>query len=255
MIDIHCHLLPGVDDGPQDEATAIAMCRMAAENGTTDVVATPHANATFEYSPERNEEKRRQLQQAVGPAPRIHLGCDFHLSYDNIEAALAVPSRFTINGRRYLLVEFSNQVISEGTSDVFARLGRAGVTPIITHPERNPLLRSHHSRLAVWVHRGCLLQVTAGSLLGRFGSKTQDATISLINARLVHIVASDAHDLENRPPVLAASYAFVADRWGEELARQLFVDHPQAVLDGTPIHTPAPRRRSKEHKKWWAFWQ
>lgn len=255
MIDIHCHLLPGVDDGPPDEATAIAMCRMAAESGTTDVVATPHANSTFEYSPERNEEKRCQLQQAVGPAPRIHLGCDFHLSYDNIEAALATPSRFTINGRRYLLVEFSNQVISEGTSDVFARLRGAGVTPIITHPERNPLLRRHHSRLAVWVQRGCLIQITAGSLLGRFGSQAQDAATSLVNAHLVHIVASDGHDLEKRPPALAEAYAFVADRWGDDLARQLFVGHPQAVLDGTPIDTPAPRRRSQEPRKWWEFWR
>src|SRR5215471_14064304 len=166
MIDIHCHLLPGVDDGPADEATAVAMCRLAAQFGTTDLVATPHANLRFAYSRERSEEKRQQLQAVVGAEPRLHLGCDFHLEYDNIEAALAQPSRFTINGNRYLLVEFSDLVISEGTSEVFARFRKAGITPIITHPERNPLLRDHHSRLAAWVRRGCLIQITGHSLLG-----------------------------------------------------------------------------------------
>ncbi len=253
MIDIHCHLLPGVDDGPADEATAIAMCRLAAQHGTTDLVATPHANARFAYSPEGNEEKRRQLQAAVGPEPRLHRGCDFRLEYDNIEAALAQPSRFTINGHRYLLVEFSDLVISEGTSQVFARLRQAGVTPIITHPERNALLRDHQSRLAAWVRRGCLIQITGHSLLGSFGGRSRQAAIALINASLAHIIASDGHDLEHRPPVLASSYGFVVDRWGGDLARQLFVDNPRAVLEGAPITPPEPKPR--RHKKWWAFWK
>ena len=254
MIDIHCHLLPGVDDGPPDEETAIAMCRLAAENGTTDLVATPHANSTFKFSPDANEEKRSRLQDAVGLTPRIHLGCDFHLSYENIEAALAEPARFTINHKAYLLVEFSDQVISQGTSEVFKRMQKAGVKPVITHPERNPLLRSHHSRLAVWVQRGCLIQVTAQSLLGKFGSQAQAAAISLIDAKLAHIVASDGHDLKRRPPVLAECHAFVTDRWGEEVAERLFVTNPQAVVSGANVEIAKPRRRSRG-KKWWAFWR
>lgn len=253
MIDIHCHLLPGVDDGAADEETAVAMCRLAARQGTTDLVATPHANHRYEFSPERNQELLNRLQERVGPAPRLHLGCDFRLSYDNIEAALAQPGRFTVNGGQYLLVEFSDQVISQGTSEIFTRLGQVGLTPIITHPERNPLLRQHHSRLGVWVHRGCLLQVTGQSLLGKFGSQAREAAIAMIDAGLVHIVASDGHDLEKRPPVLTASHAFVVDRWGEEMARQLFVHNPQAVIEGRVIAPPAPKIRRR--KKWWRFWK
>jgi protein-tyrosine phosphatase len=253
MIDIHCHLLPGVDDGAADEQTAVAMCRLAAEHGTTDLVATPHANHRYEFSPERNQELRRRLQEQVGPSPRLHLGCDFRLSYDNIQAALSEPARFAINGGQYLLVEFSDQVISQGTSAVFASLGEAGLTPIITHPERNPLLRDHRSRLAAWVHRGCLIQVTGHSLLGAFGSRARESAISLINAGLVHLVASDAHDLDKRPPVLTDSYAFVADRWGEELARQLFVDNPRAVIEGRLFAPPRPKVRRK--KRWWEVWK
>jgi protein-tyrosine phosphatase len=253
MIDIHCHVLPGVDDGPADPATALAMCRLAAENGTTDIVATPHANASYAYSRERNEEKRRELQAALGPVPRIHLGCDFRLNYENIEAALAEPRRFTINGGPYLLVEFSDQVISQGTSEIFARMREAGLMPVITHPERNRLLRDNRVRLATWVRRGCLLQITGGSLLGGFGERARAAAISLLNADMAHVVASDGHDLEHRPPVLAESFAFVADRWGEERARRLFVETPRAVVDGAPVEIPVPRKR-RHTRAWWAFW-
>ena len=253
MIDIHCHLLPGVDDGPADEATSIAMCRLAAENGTSDVVATPHASVRYEYSRKQNDVKRRQLQAAIGPAPRIHLGCDFHLSYDNIEAALAEPARFTINAGPYLLVEFSDLIISQGTSTVFARMREAGLTPIITHPERNALLRDHRSRLAAWVHRGCLIQITADSLLGRFGRHAQSAAVALVDASLAHIVASDGHDLKERPPVLAPGFDFVVDRWGKDTAQALFVDRPGAVVGGEPIELPGPRHSHR--KKWWSFWK
>jgi len=253
MIDIHCHLLPGVDDGAEDEQTAVAMCRLAAEHGTTDLVATPHANHRYEYSRERCEELRRRVQELAGPSPRIYLGCDFRLTYDNIEAALAEPGRFTINGGQYLLVEFSDQVIAAGTSGAFARLGEVGITPVITHPERNPLLRNHHGRLAVWVERGCLIQVTGQSLLGRFGNSAREAGIKLIGSGLAHIVASDGHDVEKRPPVLDDSLAFVVDRWGEELAQQLFVENPRAVVDGQAIAPPRPRLRRE--RKWWQVWK
>jgi protein-tyrosine phosphatase len=251
MIDIHCHLLPGVDDGAADEETALSMCRLAAESGTTDLVATPHANHQYKFSPEANEEARRRLEERLGPHPRLHLGCDFRLSFENIEAALADPKRFTINRGPYLLVEFSEQVITHGTSGIFARLGEVGVTAIITHPERNHLLRQDRSRLAAWVEQGCRNQVTGQSLLGTFGSRARDAAISLLDAGLVHVIASDGHDLAQRPPVLAESFAFVADRWGEELARRLFVDNPQAVIEGRGI---ASRPRVGRRRKWWRIW-
>jgi protein-tyrosine phosphatase len=252
MIDIHCHVLPGVDDGPAEEATAIAMCRMAAEHGTTDLVATPHANSRYEYSLERNQERLARLQQAVGPAPRLHRGCDFRLSFENVEAALQDPSRFTIDGGPYLLVEFSDQVITPGASEVFARLREAGVTPVITHPERNPLLREQLGRLSTWAGRGCLIQVTGHALLGRFGQRARAAAIEMINAGLAHVIASDGHDLEQRPPVLSDSFHFVADRWGPEVARRLFRETPEAILAGRTIDTP-PRVRRR--KTWWKFWQ
>ena len=151
-------------------------------------------------------------------------------------------------GLRSLAREFP-----QGTSAVFARMREAGLTPIITHPERNALLRDHRARLAAWVHRGCLIQITADSLLGRFGRHARSAAIGLVDANLAHIVASDGHDLKTRPPVLGASFDFVVDRWGEDIAQALFVDRPRAVVENTPIQTPPPKRR--HWRKWWAFWR
>jgi len=101
----------------------------------------------------------------------LHRGCDLHLSMQNIEAALSEPSRFTINGHSYLLVEFSDELLFQGTSEVFERFRKAGIGPVITHPERNRHLRKNLRRLARWVHRGCMLQVTGQSFFGRLGMR------------------------------------------------------------------------------------
>ena len=111
MIDIHSHILPGLDDGPESVDESVAMLRIAAEAGTTDIVATPHSNLDYSFDPEQISERIAELSEAAGPAPHIHRGCDFLLSYDNIQDALANPTRYTINHRGYLLVEFSDLLI------------------------------------------------------------------------------------------------------------------------------------------------
>ena len=250
MIDIHTHALPGVDDGAPDEGTAIAMCKMAAEAGTTDLVLTPHNNAQFRFDPQQTEEKRQELQTAIGEGLYLHRGCDLHLDFRNIEAALASPSDFTINGHNYLLVEFSDEILMQGTARVFQQFEEAGIVPIVTHPERNRLLRRDLRRLAKWIERGCLLQITGQSLLGSFGQRAEQTAIAMMNAGMVHFVASDSHDLNGRPPTLDEAYELVADRWGDKEADRLFIDDPWAVLWGERIEVPAPKLR---RRRWWAF--
>jgi protein-tyrosine phosphatase len=250
LIDLHSHVLPAFDDGAPDESTAIAMCRMAAESGTTDLVLTPHCSNRYPFDPERVEEARQELQTAVGTLIHLHRGCDLHLSMQNIEAALSDPARFTINGHNYLLVEFSDELLFQGTSEVFERFRHAGIVPVITHPERNRHLRHNLRRLARWIQRGCLLQITAQSLGGQFGESAQEAALTMIDARLVHFVASDAHNLEGRPPVLMKAYEFVADRWGDQEADRLFIDNPWAALWGDPLKLPAPRVKRRRS---WSF--
>ncbi|MGH9658000.1 MAG: tyrosine-protein phosphatase, partial [Bryobacteraceae bacterium] len=247
MVDIHTHILAGLDDGSGSLDESVAMLRMAAGDGTTDIVATPHANNQYTYQPGVVDAKIAELAAAAGPSIHIHRGCDFHLSYDNIQDALASPSKYSINGRGYLLVEFSDLLIPKTTEDVFFQMSQAGLTPIVTHPERNPLLQQRLERLAAWVEAGCLMQVTALSFLGRFGRAAKSFADDLLQRNLVHVVASDAHDTRHRPPLLREAFEYVRKARGEAVARALFVDNPRATLTGEPIAplaaiAPAPAK-------------
>src|SRR5947209_1870048 len=145
MVDIHCHILPGVDDGARDWETSLAMCRMAAKDGIRHIVATPHANEEFVYDRERLQATLDELRQHIAAdeaaaSLNLSLGCDFHLSFENFSDAIQHPERYCIEGTKYLLIEFSDYVIPQNTGELFRQLGDEGITPIITHPERNAIL-------------------------------------------------------------------------------------------------------------------
>jgi protein-tyrosine phosphatase len=251
LVDIHSHILPGLDDGAQTLDVSVAMLRLAAESGTTDIVATPHANSQFTFDPDLITAKIAEVQQAAGPVPRIHRGCDFHLTLENIQDALANPGKYAINHLSYLLVEFSDLLIPRTTQEIFDRLLSAGLTPIVTHPERNALLHSRLDQLQSWVENGALVQVTAGSLLGGFGRTAKSVATDLMNRNLVHFIASDAHDPKYRTPVLRDAYQHVEKTWGATLAESLFTVAPRAVLAGEAIELTEPELPAK--KKWFRF--
>lgn len=229
------------------------MARMALEYGTTDIVATPHANEEFAYEPQVVTHSIHELQRAVGDGIKIHRGCDFHLSPRNIQMALREPSRFSINGLRYLLVEFPDATLFHGIEAVFDNLASAGLTPIVTHPERNMHLASDIPRLRRWVEKGIPLQITAQSLLGNFGSDLERWCLQMLGDGYVHFVASDAHDLTRRPPRLDQSRDFLIDQFDEECAELLLEVHPRAAIEGWPLalNRLVPRRRVR--RKWFVL--
>lgn len=256
MIDIHSHFLYGLDDGAPDREASLAMLRMAAESGTTDIVATPHSDTTFPFQPDAVAAQLAELAEASGGTPRLHCGCDFHLHYENIQDALANPARYTINHKSYLLVEFSDLVIFNNSGQILEALMAAGMRPIITHPERNSLLQQRVALLAEWVAKGCYLQVTAQSVLGEFGRRAENTAQELMKRGLVHFVASDAHDCGHRPPRLDLAYARVARHWGEQTARRLFIENPAAALTGEPLPpTTAGAAGSSGSRKWYQVWR
>lgn len=252
MVDIHSHILSGLDDGAETLDESIAMLRLAADSGTTDIVASPHANSEFTFDPDLIGQKIAELQDAAGPLPRIHRGCDFHLTLENIQDALAHPPKYAINHLCYLLVEFSDLLIPRTTQEIFARLQAAGLTPIITHPERNALLHARLDQLRSWVENGALVQVTAGSLLGGFGRTAKSVATELMNRNLVHFIASDAHDTTYRTPVLRDAYEYVEKTWSPSLAETLFTTAPQAVIAGEEILLVDPQPGPPK-KKWYRF--
>jgi protein-tyrosine phosphatase len=254
LIDIHSHVLFGLDDGAHTLEESLAMVRMAAEHGTTDLVATPHANLNFKFDPERISERIAQVREAAGGALRLYTGCDFHLSFDNIQDAIEHPRKYTINRQRYLLVEFSELLIFKNTEDIFARLRDAGMTPIITHPERNGLLRQRGEAIAKWVDQGVRVQITAQSLTGTFGRRAQEFSRELLDRELVHVVASDGHDCERRPPVMDQARAWLRKKYGDALADALCVTNPGAALAGDDMYLPAVDPQSSV-RKWYEFWR
>jgi len=250
LIDIHSHILPALDDGARNMDESVAMLRLAAESGTTDIVATPHANIEFTFEPDLIDQKIVELQNAAGPVPRIHLGCDFHLTMENIQDALINPGKYSINHLNYLLVEFSDLLIPRTTQEIFDRFQDVGLIPIITHPERNLLLHSRLDQLQAWVERGALVQVTGGSFLGLFGRTARAVATQLMNRNIVHFVASDAHHSKYRTPDLREAYDHVARTWSEEVAETLFTTSPKAVISGNPIQASEPLPIPPK-KKWY----
>jgi protein-tyrosine phosphatase len=235
MIDIHCHPLPGVDDGAASLEEAVEMCRMAAADGTTHLVATPHSNYTYTFDVELNRRLLAELQASVGEKPKLLLGCDFHLSYDNIQECAQNSRDFTINQTAYLLVELPDQFIPDHISRVYYEIQVAGLKPIITHPERNALLQRKPELLDTWVNNGCLVQVTAQSYTGGFGSRIRKFSERLLEKGLVHFFASDAHDLKRRPPILSRCYQKLEKTMGREVADILMCENPEAVIKGLPL--------------------
>jgi len=235
VVDIHCHILPEVDDGPKNWQTAQAMCSMAAEDGIEHMVAAPHANNRYHYDRAYLAQLLVTLQQKIGPAPRLTLGCDFHLSSANMRSALEAPERFCIGNTHYLLVEFSNAGIPQQIDGWFMQMKMRGLTPVITHPERNPLLQQNTNQLLQWISLGCAVQVTASSVTGGWGDRAQQSAHWLIRQHAVHFLASDAHDLERRPPLLSAVRELVAREFSEELATSLFDTNPGAVVKDQPL--------------------
>ncbi len=251
MIDLHSHILPGMDDGARSLDEAVAMMRMASAAGTTDIAATSHFNLTYDFDPRAVEEKVSELQRAIGNVIRVHYGCELHLTLEGVEDAVRFPRKYAIAHGEYLLVEFPDFLIPRTSGEILAGMLGCGLRPIIAHPERNPILRRNRGLLEGWVADGCRLQLTAQSLLGRFGKSASAASHLWIERGLAHFLASDAHDLEDRTPVLDEAWSYVADRFGLNTARQLLEENPRAVLEGMAVESVSPRR---PRKPWFAFW-
>src|SRR5882724_9931549 len=188
MVDVHCHILPGLDDGAMDVKESLAMAQSAISDGITHVVATPHSSTEYKFDYRRVRELHGQLQRLVGDRLVLATGCDFHLNMENLEALRKDPTHFCINQLNYLLVEFSEYSIPPNTGHTLHAMKLAGLHPVITHPERNGIIQAQTNLLASWVRLGCFVQVTGGSLTGTFGPKARADALRWIGMGLVHFV-------------------------------------------------------------------
>jgi protein-tyrosine phosphatase len=251
MVDLHCHILPGLDDGPATIEESLAMAESAIADGITHVVATPHCNSRYDFDFSRVRQLRNELQAKIGTGLNLATGCDFHLNPENLECLRNDAAAYCINQRDYLLVEFNEISIPPAMDQTLHEIQVAGVRPIITHPERNSILRARPERLKRWVEQGCFAQVTGGALTGKFGPACQADALRWIGEGLIHFVASDAHNTRSRPLNLQKAYDAVLGKFGEEKALALFVDNPMAAFEGRELpHVPeieseAPPKRKR----------
>lgn len=250
MVDIHCHILHGLDDGPEAIEESLAMAESAIADGITHVVATPHSSNEFVFNYRRVRQVRDELQAQIGDRLTLATGCDFHVNPENVGALRADAARFCLNQRGYLLVEFSEFSIPPSTDQTLHEMRLMDVRPVITHPERNAILHASPGRLADWVHLGCYVQVTAGSITGTFGTRPQEDALRWIEEGVVHFVASDAHNMRRRPLKLRPAYDVVRRRFGEDKARALFVENPMAAFEGRDLpHVPDIAEAEKTPRK------
>jgi protein-tyrosine phosphatase len=253
MVDIHSHILHGVDDGARTIEDSLAMLRAAAQHGTTDIVATPHANSNYQFDRQILDSRYEEIARLHRGLPRVHRGCDFHLSAANVQQALVDASPYTVNGGPFLMVELPDMFHATAMDEVLRQLTQKGLICVVTHPERNPVLQRSPDILARWVRGGCRAQLTAMSLTGGFGPGSRAAAWQFLRAGNVHFVASDAHDIQYRPPHLDMARDLLDQEIGTEIATLLVEDHPRCVIECRDIPMdvipPVPER------KWFEFWK
>ena len=243
MIDIHTHVLPEMDDGAPDLATTAAMLDMALEDGITDIVATPHASLQFAYDPARRSLNLQRARDARPGGPKLYPGCEVHLTPENVEALIRKPDAFTINGLSCVLLELPEPAVAMPVECAAQILLGRGVRPIIAHPERNRGLQRDAKFVERLIQLGCHFQITGQSITGSFGPEAQKCARAFLAEGLVHFVASDAHGIEHRRPLLSAAYHDVSRHYGEAQARLLFEENPRALLEGGRIRRLSARRR------------
>ena len=252
MIDVHFHCLPGIDDGPEDWDEAVALCQAAASDGTRTLVATPHVlrEGWLNEDPAVRDQLILKLNTMLGGRPSVLAGCEYAFSSDAIdllEQGASGPLT-TLNRGRYLLLEFLPGPLPPTTESILHELDLMEVTPVIAHPERNRLFAAKPERLARLVARGAAVQVTAGSLLGDFGSGPYEACEEFLRRGLVHLVASDAHSIGRRPPRLSEARKRVALDWGSEVEMGLFEVNPNALIRSEPMPWPPVAATVRERR-------
>ena len=234
MIDLHCHMLPGIDDGPTELADALAMARMAAEDGIVVTACTPHIYPGL-YENDAGGigaaiERFRRVLEREQIALRLVEGADVHMTPDLV-AGLRSGRIPTLAGSRYFLFEPPHHIAPPRLDQIVFDTLAAGYVPIITHPERLSWVESHYRTFIDLVHRGAWLQLTAGALTGGYGRRPRYWAERFLDEGAVHILASDAHHPRRRPPLMAEARAAAARRLGAAEADNLVQTRPRGILD------------------------
>jgi protein-tyrosine phosphatase len=241
VIDLHSHILPGLDDGSTSWEDSLQMARMAVEDGIRTMVASPHLfqQRTVNLAELNHKEailekisEFKERLEAEGLDLEILPGCDFPLSFEGLQL-LEDDQVLTINdGKRYLLLELPDSSLPPATEEICFRLNSKGIVPVITHPERHLIFQEMPDKLQRLVNLGCLVQLTGGSLTGGFGRRVARVAMGMLRKGYGHILASDAHSPRSRPPLLSKALEAAASVVGRERALAMVTTIPEMIIRG-----------------------
>ncbi|NTW66158.1 MAG: capsular biosynthesis protein [Nitrospirae bacterium] len=253
MIDLHCHILHSMDDGPETLRESVEMCRMATLDGTTTIAATPHFNpAQYPRTGELIRERINELDAALqleNIALTIVPGADVAI-FPDLPTHPGLKNFLSINNSRYLLLEFPHFYVPQSWDTFLRSLLGTGTVPIITHPERNYWFVKHPKAVEQAVQIGALVQITAMSLLGGFGNDARKFSIHLLKRDLVHVIASDGHSATMRRPLLSEGVKAATALIGDERARELVETIPAAIVANRPVRIRQPRTLEEGKRGW-----
>ncbi len=254
VIDLHTHILPGVDDGVKSEDEAVAFARVAWEDGVRTIVATPHCKEGFYFNDRRAVlEALAQLRPRIArelPGMTLLPGAEVHLSPDLVERVRDGRAPTLADNGRTLLLELSLTQYPVGLEELVFQLRVGGILTVFAHPERVRYFLDDPQRYAAVLRLGAYGQITTGSILGQFGEEIQEFSEELVRKRWVHVLASDAHNVRGRPPRLGSALARVASWIGEAEARRLVTDYPAALLRGEALEEEEPQPQPRRASVW-----
>lgn len=255
MVDLHCHLLPGVDDGSKSMEISLRMAREAVENGVTHALLTPHhmngryvnhkqdvIRLTKQFA---DELERHNIPLTVFPGQEVRINGNLLEALDNDDIL------FADTGNRYLMLEFPDDDVPHYTNRMIFDLQQRGITPVIVHPERNTMIMDKPDILYELLQKGCLSQITASSYVGTFGKKVEKFSYQLIEAGQGYVFASDAHDLPGRKYEMQQAFEKLSAEFGSELANQ-YSENARAIINGKNIPINIMKKSVKK-KHFWLF--
>jgi protein-tyrosine phosphatase len=245
MIDLHCHILPGIDDGAADLSVSIAMARAQVADGVSVVACTPHIlPGLYHNSGPQIRQATVRLQETLdreGVPLRLVTGADNHI-VPSFASELRSGHLLSLADTRYVLVEPPHHVVPMRLEDFFFNLLVAGYVPILTHPERLTWIKAHYQAIQRMADAGVWMQITAGSIAGAFGRNARYWAERMLDEGRVHILATDAHDVTRRPPNLGQGRELASKRVGSTEAERMVVTRPLGILhDELPFNLWGPK--------------
>lgn len=255
MIDLHCHILPGVDDGAKNLDEAVEMAKVAECEGIKKIVATPHMfrghylSENYEIVQAKNKELNKALRDCQIDI-EILPGAEVHISHDLIDKIKKKRKALVLNHSSYMFVEFPSEHVFSGVKEIFFELMSEGITPIIAHPERNSVFRQNPSLLFELVQMGGLVQTNSGSFTRQYGGRTEEGVFRFLDLNLIHFIASDSHSPRRVNMWLSKAVRKVAEKIGEDSALALVNENPEAVISDKEIpYFPDPIDPREKQKK------